>query len=258
MGDEAVRDWELLDQEFDLWRRDGRRISFWWRDDDASAVTPELLRLLDLRETHDVPLGLAVVPATLKPALAEELDRLSSGVQVLQHGFAHRNYARENEKKSEFGEHRPMNEMRKEIASGTMRLRSLLNRHFFPLFVPPWNRISASLLPALSEQGFRGISTFGPRATLEPVKGLRQINTHVDLIDWRHGRGFKGSGRVIKEIVAHLRSRRVERATEPTGVLSHHLAHDRDTWEFLDTLFDFTRARSEVSWLTPAEALKSE
>ena len=60
-----------------------------------------------------------------------------------------------------------------------------------PVFVPPWNRIAPALLPRLRALGFRGLSTFrrSPRRA-QPAPGLAQINTHLDPIDWRGGRGL--------------------------------------------------------------------
>ena len=59
--------------------KDGRTIAFWWRDDDAETVTPQLERLLELAERHDLPLGLAVVPKGATEALAARLARRAKG-----------------------------------------------------------------------------------------------------------------------------------------------------------------------------------
>jgi len=53
--------WGALEAELDIWQSAGRSASFWWRDDDAIAATPELDRLLALAQ--DAPIGLAVIPA---------------------------------------------------------------------------------------------------------------------------------------------------------------------------------------------------
>ena len=66
-------DWPGLSAELDAWAAAGRTATFWWRDDDATAPTPELGRLLRLAGAHGAPLALAVIPAEAGPALAEAL-----------------------------------------------------------------------------------------------------------------------------------------------------------------------------------------
>lgn len=251
-----MNEWDALDAELDRWRRAGKVATFWWRDDDARVPTPALGRLLELSQSHLVPLGLAVIPATADAALAEALA-LNEMTQALQHGFAHANHAPSLEKKAEFGAHRPISAMTAEIADGTRRLRDMFDDRFLPLLVPPWNRISESLVPMLPSLGLVGLSAFAPRSSPSPAPGLKQANTHVDLIDWRRGRSFKGAPRIAAEIVAHLSSRRTSEvdASEPTGILSHHLIHDENCWKFLEQLFTRTQAGENVRWLTPGEAL---
>ena len=54
--------WSALDEELARWRDTERAADFWWRDDDATALTPALERLLALSRRSDVPLALAVIP----------------------------------------------------------------------------------------------------------------------------------------------------------------------------------------------------
>src|SRR5690606_39595463 len=57
----SLRDeWTALEAELDLWAEAGRVASFWWRDDDATDVTPPLERLLRLKDSTRTPLTLAV------------------------------------------------------------------------------------------------------------------------------------------------------------------------------------------------------
>ncbi len=102
------------------------------------------------------------------------------------------------------------------------------------MLVPPWNRIAPALVPALPEIGFTGLSTFAARLRAEPVRGLRQINTHVDLIDWKT-RGFVGHDAAVVALVEALRHSR-STTGEPVGLLSHHLAMDEGACDFLNSL----------------------
>ena len=72
-------------------------------DDDAFDDTSALRTLLAL--TDGLPVSLAVVPEPAVDRLAERLSH-HSDITVLQHGFAHRNHAPAEEKKTEYGRHR--------------------------------------------------------------------------------------------------------------------------------------------------------
>ena len=248
-------DWPGLSDELDAWGREGRVASLWWRDDDAVAPTPALDRLAALAEAHEVTVGLAVIPALARPALAPWLA--SARVEVLQHGWAHRSHAAVDEKKAELGHHRPFAAMTAELSRGMTMLRELAGDRCLPVLVPPWNRIDPALIPVLPSAGFRGLSTFGPRGAADPVPGLVQTNCHVDVVDWRGGRGFVGPDRALGAVVAHLAARRMRSADpdEPTGLLTHHAVHEESTWTFMDRLLERTRRHPSVRWLAPGEAI---
>ncbi|MFQ5971916.1 MAG: polysaccharide deacetylase family protein [Alphaproteobacteria bacterium] len=241
--------------ELDLWGEAGVEATFWWRDDDATAPSPALDRLLALQRRYGTPLALAVVPRYPAPALAERLaahDPAGARVVVLQHGYAHQNHAGEGEKAIELGAHRPAAHVVAELAVGRENLSAFPGA--LPILVPPWNRIAPHLLPLLPELGFSGLSTFGARASAEPVPGLGQTNTHIDPVDWRGSRGFLGAA--LDMAVTHLGSRRqgLVDAAEPTGLLTHHLDHDATTWEFIETLLAIATEHPAARWLGAGEA----
>ncbi|MFI4999415.1 MAG: polysaccharide deacetylase family protein [Reyranellales bacterium] len=223
--------WQAFHEEVARWRDLGRYVELWWRDDDAVDVTGALDRLLALHNATAVPLALAVVPARATAALAGRLAG-EPGVDVLQHGYGHVNHATASEKKCELGPHRPAMMVLGELGAGWLAMERLFGAHAIAVLVPPWNRIAPALVPALPEIGFMGLSTFGERGRAEPVRGLRQINTHVDLIDWKGGRGFVGEEAALAALV-HALGRSRAGSGEPVGLLSHHLAMDEGAWGFL-------------------------
>jgi hypothetical protein len=250
--------WTDLDTELAQWADTGRVATIWWRDDDAAAVTPSLERLLLLRRAHEIGLGLAVIPAALQPELRQRLHEEPQDVAVLQHGYAHQNHAPPSEKKIELGLHRPLPIIIGELATGLMALTQAFGVRFLPVMVPPWNRIAPRLVPVLPEIGLRGLSAFGMRARALPVRGLQQVNTHVDLIDWRGRRGFVGVEAALGAFAGYLNARRTAdpaaaSADEPTGVLSHHGAHDDEAWAFLDRLWNRLRTHPAVRIVPPKE-----
>ncbi len=248
-------DWSDLVRELDAWQGEGGVASLWWRDDDAAAPAPALDRLVGLAREHEVTVGLAVIPALASDALAPWLE--SARAEVLQHGWAHHSHAADGEKKSELGRHRAPGVVTAELSKGFGKLRELAGARSLPVLVPPWNRIDPALIPTLPRAGFRGLSAFGPRRAAEPAPGLGQTNCHVDVVDWRGGRGFVGCDRAIAAVVAHLASRRRRSAdpAEPTGMLTHHAVHEESTWTFIARFIERTRGHPAVRWLTPGEAV---
>ncbi len=236
--------WDVLDHELARWRKSGREAELWWRDDDAADAGPALERLLDLRRRVDVPLALAIVPAHATATLAERLA-VEPGVDLLQHGYAHANHAPSADKKSELDLHRPAMIVLGELGAGWLAMERLFGGRPLRVLVPPWNRIAPGLIPALPEVGYTGVSTFGARGRIEPVKGLRQVNTHLDVIDWHGTGGFVGHEAALERLVAALAAARsaVARSDEPEpiGILSHHLAMDEAAWDFLSLLLQRTR-----------------
>lgn len=245
-----MSEWLPLDAELAAWRDAGRRATLWLRDDDACSDTTALRRLLDLAETHEAPVALAVIPHGLEASLVAALAR-SDRVTIVQHGYAHRNHARDGSRKAELGAHRPVDAVLAELGEGRAALSRTFGPRFAPILVPPWNRIAPAVVARLPDGGFRGLSTFGPRADVHPVAGLAQCNTHLDPIAWRAGRGFVGIQRATGQLVDHLRARREGRvdAAEPTGILTHHLVLDENGWRFIAGLIDRTRASSAADWL---------
>ena len=247
--------WSGLDNELDAWHAEGRLASLWWRDDDATAPSPALDRLAGLARLHGVTVGLAVIPALAQPVLATWLESVPA--EVLQHGWAHRSHAAACEKKAEFGYGRDAETAVRELEQGFGTLGRLVGHRFLPVLVPPWNRLDPRLIPDLPRAGFRGLSTYGPRSAAEPAPGLGQTNCHVDVVDWRGGRGFVGHERALAAVVTHLAARRARSVdpNEPTGLLTHHAAHEEASWTFIARFLERTRRHRAVRWLAPSEAI---
>ena len=260
--------WRAFADEVARWQDSGRELEFWWRDDDACRDHPALQRLLELVVAAGVPLGLAVVPGDAEAGL---FANFPSSITVLQHGCDHRNRAQAGGKKTEFPEDEPVDAALARLGAARRRLQAVTGSRVLPVLVPPWNRIGASLASRLSGAGYAGLSCYGAIAGPQVVPGLRQVNTHLDIIDWRGGRVFAGAERVLLQATRHLAARRqggvtpggaasggvttggvasvaAGQAVEPTGWLTHHLVHDEAAWVFLARLFEVTRDLPGVRW----------
>jgi hypothetical protein len=233
--------WSEFEDELARRRDAGRPVEFWWRDDDAATVSPSVKNLIRMSAFFEIPLALAVIPERAEPELFKLLDER---VTVLQHGTDHRNRAAAGEKKTEYPAAEPLDAALARISDGRGRLRTFAGEKFLPVLAPPWNRLRKDLIAKLPAIGVRGISAYGPRASAQPAPGLRQVNTHVDIVAWRRGRRFIGEKEALSAALRYLSM------DEPLGWLTHHGEHDEAAWSFLERLF----ALEGVRWLSAPEA----
>lgn len=243
--------WTGLTDELDAWAGQGKVARLWWRDDDAVEATPQLASLLEL--TDGAPLGLAVIPASARPDLAGMLGG-EPQVAVLQHGWRHANHGGTG-KKSEFPAERPTAQVADELAAGRDCLARLFGDRFLPVLAPPWNRFAPEFDTLLRDVGLLGLSGLAGRRE-PPPGGTALIDVHLDLVDWRGGRGFIGEDAALGGLIGELRARRL--AGEPNsaiGILTHHLVMDAATAAFLTELLDLTRSHRAARWVGPGALL---
>ncbi|ALA19802.1 glycosyl transferase family 28 [Chelatococcus sp. CO-6] len=241
------RAWAELDEALDVLARTGRRLGLWWRDDDAVQPTPALDRLLALSGRAGVPVAIAAIPSQAGHGLAVRLA-MAPQASVLVHGFAHANHAPAGEKKAEFGPHRDLPEMERELRSGLAMARAVFGEKLVPVFVPPWNRCVPALAPALARAGYAGLSLFGDR-TAPDMAGLPLVNTHLDPIDWHGTRSLAEPTRLLAGLARAIlrRAGGIADADEPIGLLTHHAVHDEAVWRFCERLLATLRNSGAVA-----------
>jgi len=244
-----------LERELEAWAAAGRTAEFWWRDDDAVTATPALERLLAGQRQWGVPLALAVIPAGADEALARRLTD-EPGVAVVQHGWAHLNHARPGRPKAELGSDRPPAYVLGELTRGQARLDRLFGRGWLRVLVPPHNRIADAVVAGLPAAGYVGLSRDKPRSAAPG--DLVEVNTHIDIMDWTVTRAFLGESACLDQALAHLSAKRAGRVDpgEPTGLLTHHLAHDEPAWRFAEQFVAAAAAHRAVRWRHPAELFR--
>ncbi|MTH98962.1 glycosyl transferase family 28 [Roseibium sp. RKSG952] len=223
----------------------GRRVRFWWRDDDAIEPTDDLDRLLGLANMHNVDVALAVIPKNATEALASRLENEAHAI-VLQHGWQHRNFQRKDlgEKAAELGSRRDPDQLMAELASGKARLETLFGpERFVPAMVPPWNRITPDISRRLPQIGLTGLSTF----TFHHFPRAQQVQSHIDIIKWKKDRRFIGWDSARARLDLQLCRRRTN-PDEPLGILSHHLAHDEGCYVFLDAFLKIAAHHPGACW----------
>jgi len=240
-------DWSPLDKALARSRDQGLPIRFWWRDDDAVAATPQLDRLLELANRYEAGIALACIPAHLQPSLVERL-RGEDRAFALVHGFSHTNHAPPGDKKAEFGPRRPVQTMAQEAADALAQARTQLGERLLPVFVPPWNRIAPTLVPALPRLGYRALSTFRDRRAARTAEGLVIVNTHVDPIDWHGTRSLLDPDGLVRNLADAVKRRLSgdADALEPVGFLTHHLVHDEKVWTFCENLLVYLSRNNAI------------
>jgi len=223
-------DWTPLQAELAIWRSQGITLPIWWRDDDAVTDTAALQRLISLAEELHITVHVAIIPDLVEPSLSDPLA--SRNTLAVVHGWRHISHAPPGAKNAEFGH--PRATIAHELADGLAKLQNRFGARTLPLFVPPWNRIGAQATRLLPAAGYRGLSTYGARRSVLAAPGVTQINTHIDPIFWRGHRGLVDPETLVTDLIAELKARRNgdADASEPLGLLTHHLVHTDDVWDF--------------------------
>jgi hypothetical protein len=197
-----------------------------------------------------LPVALSATPVYANKALAQAVERVE-GASVIQHGYAHVNHAPAGKLECELDAARPPAIVAGEMTEGMKHLRDLLGARFVPALVPPWYCIAPRLKARLAEFGYTGLSLYGPRPRRPAVKGVTEVNGHVEVVNWRTNPPSCNSASLIVSFIArHLAHRRLRIADpgEATGIVTHHHAHDAACWTFLEGLFERLAAHPAVVW----------
>ncbi len=207
-----------------------RPIPVLFRADDIGVLSTNFGRLLDLFQTHQLPLCLAVVPTWLTQArwraIKSHVDTGSALWCWHQHGWNHTNH-QPSGKKGEFGSARPASAISADLARGKDRLLTIMGSEFSPFFTPPWNRCSEETLEILAELGFRGVSrSRGEQGNKTP---LQDFFINVDL----HTRKETGGRSALENLGDELRL-----AVEQhyVSIMIHHQLMNDCAFELLDLL----------------------
>ena len=242
--------YQRLEREINRLDSENKRVDIWWRDDDLEAPSHSLENMISVSDNINLAPLLAVVPAKASEQLVKLLNQCK--VNIAMHGLHHYNYEPLTRKKAEFGSFRPIEAQWKDLKTGIHQLDQLFGDLFLKCFVPPWNRINNELIKSLPSFGISSLSTFASRKQATPVPGLLQINTHVDVIDWKEEQVFIGAELMADKIAAELQNRRTRTkgAPEPIGLLTHHLIMSIDDWKEFQEVCLFAKKSTSIH-LTP-------
>lgn len=233
-----MKEWETQLKELLEQQEQVLPFHFFFRDDDVDCDEESLQKLLQFFARREKPLNLGVIPALLT---AEAIELLAE-YQVLhpklfslnQHGWQHLNHERQG-RKCEFGVSRSLAEQLDDIARGQARLNEAFGTHWFPAFIPPWNRCTLETCQALDQLGFRVLSAKRSR-TFVTGYGFREISVTLDLFSWKGGACLRPVEELTADLIAQIRQARFDQL--PVGVMLHHKVMGDDAYVFLASLLD--------------------
>jgi peptidoglycan/xylan/chitin deacetylase (PgdA/CDA1 family) len=227
--------------------------NIFFRADDIGAGGCAFEALCNLFRDHDIPLAMSVVPAWLSAVRQRKLFECAPLDEALwgwhQHGWRHVNWQRSG-KKSEFGEHRPLEKQWRDIWQGREKMLRVFHDHLLPVFTPPWNRLSGSTLKILQQLGFKAVSIPKPlpRGMKTPA-GLKNLRVQLDL----HTRKGVDASTDFQNLLAELVSLLARK--EPSGIVIHHQRMTAFALEFIDELLRLLRNRGNVAFMSFQEIL---
>lgn len=212
-----------------------------FRADDVAVPGKKFLHLLELFTTHEAPLSMAVVPAWLTRPRWQYLKKLGQKASSLlcwhQHGWRHINHEIDG-KKQEFGPHRNIYRVRKDLLRGRQRLEHLMEKDFYPVFTPPWNRCSLDTLVLLNELGFHAVSRSLGSMPPSPNE-LPDFPVNVDLHTRKETDPIESWDRLFAELGKAISS-------GFCGIMIHHQRMNNRSFSFIDILLTVLLHRKDI------------
>lgn len=123
------------------------------RDDDVWIDDDVFLELAALFKMQGIPVIYGVIPMRLTEQMARVLreakERDPGLLDIVQHGYAHQNYALPGEGKYEFGPLRTYAQQYEDIACGIKIMRRFFGRTLTPGFIPPFHADDINTIKAI-------------------------------------------------------------------------------------------------------------
>lgn len=129
-----------------------------FRDDDVYTIDKQFLDFFHLLLENGIPAIYAVIPGKatteLLEFLKEQKRKNPSLIDIVQHGWMHKNYGSGTTDKYEFGKSRTYDEQKKDIISGMIKLYTILENAFTPAFIPPYHGFDFNTISILKKLGY--------------------------------------------------------------------------------------------------------
>lgn len=123
------------------------------RNDDVWKLDRFFYEFFDFMLKYEIPVVYGVIPALIQEDAAIFLRRAKEKnprlLDIVQHGYAHRNYAPAGERKYEFGHARSYKQQLDDIASGIQIMRSCFGEMVTPGFTPSFHSYDTNTIDAI-------------------------------------------------------------------------------------------------------------
>ncbi len=147
------------------------------RNDDVWALDKSFQKFFDFMFNHKIPVVYGVIPAKLQEDTALFLRRAKENaprlLDIVQHGYAHRNYALAGEHPYEFGPARTYTQQFEDILKGMQIMCRWFGDLVTPGFIPPYHADDEKTIDAIE---VLGIPLYSAR-----LKVPRQTKKFIDL-----------------------------------------------------------------------------
>jgi hypothetical protein len=208
------------------------------RNDDVWTLDREFRFFFDLAIEHGLPVVHAVIPGKMDKSLTRFLCRAREKtpqlLDIVQHGWVHKNHSVDAGTKYEFGPSRDFGTQHIDIKQGLKKMHKAFGELFTPAFVPPYHGYDEQTIRLIEELGFK---IFSAGTRLPKVK-RRFIDIPAQVSFSRYEKGRK-SINDAKDVLGIL-ARSIDR--QPlSGVLTHHAdfagaAYRKELTRFFDCI----------------------
>jgi hypothetical protein len=189
------------------------------RIDDVGAGDWPTAAVLSALVAGGFPVACLVVPAWVSSPTAGFVCNLmrnpDARISIVQHGFGHSNWAREGERKYEFGPSRAASEQAHDIRSGRRMLEQWFGSDLPRTFAPPHDRLDQTTLDVLAAEGFS--QCLGSPLTFVGLQVPASLATLSFGVDTSVRNGQPRRSRPSEEVAAEIKASFVEQV----GVVIH-------------------------------------
>lgn len=156
------------------------------RDDDVDKDSENFFLLREFLLKEEIPIVYGVIPYSLEKSLAIQLlhskQQHDTLIDIVQHGYRHRNYHHDDCDKYEFGPKRTYQQQYQDIFDGKQLMDQYFGQYHVSAFVPPYHGFDQNTLQVLSELNFTCFSA--DRTSLKIPRGMLNFPVQVSLNDY--------------------------------------------------------------------------
>lgn len=225
---------------------EGKTVYFWFRDDDVSTKSKQLIQIMDFFEDHHVSLLLGVIPYDLTD---DAVDCILGYDHILvgQHGYVHRNYSLDPSIKSELCVSRGVEHVVEEQLLGHVKLQSAFGRKYTKIFIPPFFEMDEEVTAELDKNGYCGFSSWWSNSRRKT--GTPELNVQVDFVNWNPSGSYGGGAFIRKQLWRELvcLKRNEDAPAVAIGIVLHHdLLTHAESYHELEWFFNLANIHSNV------------